>query len=94
MKNFNKFQNLSIRRKLIIFFALNNIIICLFIYFYFPSKFENLSITSTSERAITMSKMAGNYIAPAMLYYIDSLVINESIEQLTVQNPDIIFIII
>lgn len=83
---------LSLKIKLMMVTTLLLAVISLFVYYYFPQKFENDNLRSLQERANSIAKIAAYGISSG-LYFEDANSSDEEIETL-IQNEEIVFVII
>lgn len=86
------FKNMSIRSKLIIAFTFLLVGICIFIFIYFPSKFEEQSIKHISDLAESISMITAYSIEPS-LFFMDEKDIGKVIQN-TKQNKNIEYIVL
>lgn len=90
-KNFS-FWNLSLQAKLIVLLSGLITSISVFIFFYFPAKYENLAEQSLRNKANSIAIAAAFSMAPAIIFE-DSKSISEVIESMK-QNRDISYIVV
>jgi two-component sensor histidine kinase/HAMP domain-containing protein len=83
---------LSLKTKLLIVTTLLLAVISLFVYYYFPLKFENENLNSLQERANSIAKIAAYGISSG-LYFEGIKSSNEDIETL-IQNEEIVYVMI
>ncbi len=83
---------LSLKTKLLIVTTLLLAVISLFVYYYFPLKFENENLNSLQERANSIAKIAAYGISSG-LYFEGVKSSNEDIETL-IQNEEIVYVMI
>jgi len=93
-KILNSFNSFSLRSKLGILFSIVNLLICSFIYIYFPIKFKEQSLDNVYHKTITLVSISAADLSTAMLYYTDTLSINESIHRLKSYNHDVSGIVV
>ncbi len=83
---------LSLKIKLIMVTTLILAVISLFVYYYFPQKFQNENLRSLQEKANSIAKIAAYGISSG-LYFEDANSSDEEIETL-IQHEEIVYVII
>ena len=86
--------NLSIRAKLVANFSLLILLICIFIFWYFPFNFQQQAMKAVTEKTETIAIITATNLSPAMLYYNDTLIIKEYLYHLKSSNPDVVYIVV
>lgn len=83
---------LSLKFKLVLVTTLLLAVVSLFVYYYFPQKFEDENLKSLQERANSIAKIAAYGISSG-LYFEDENASKNEIESL-IQNEEIIYVVI
>lgn len=86
------FKNISLRKKLFFAYSFFNILLTLFVFIYFPAKFDSQALSNTEALALNIANMSAYSISPA-LYFNDNENIAEVLNNAS-QNKDIDYIII